>query len=101
MRLLVVLDFRFTQTPDGRVWTRTTYSRSFWDRYLEVFDQVRVMARAEQVKQVDDRYNLVTGPEVEFVAVPYYLGPWQYLKVRGRVRRKIRSSVHRQDAVLC
>src|SRR5664279_5278351 len=91
MQLVVVLDFRFTRTPDGRVWTRTTYPRPFWDRYLSVFDMVKVVARAEAVTHVDERYSLVTGSGVEFAPVPYYLGPWQYLKIRGAVRRTVRS----------
>jgi glycosyltransferase involved in cell wall biosynthesis len=101
MFLAVTLDFRFTQTPDGRVWTRTTYTRPFWERYLNVFDKVKVIARAEQVAEVGPEYKLVTGPGVEFDAVPYYLGPWQYLKIRGAVRRQVRSSLAPQDAVLC
>ena len=101
MELIVVLDFRFTQTPDGRVWTRTIHPLPFWSRYLKVFDKVKVVARAEQVKQVDAQYNLVTGPGVEFVTVPYYVGPWQYLKSRGRVRSAVRSALVPNDAVLC
>ncbi len=101
MILVVTLDFRFTQTPDGRVWTRTSYAYPFWGRYLKVFDKVRVTARAEQVRQVGPEFVQVMGPGVEFVPVPYYLGPWQYLKVRGRVREAVRSALRPQEAVLC
>ncbi len=101
MNLVVALDFRFVRTPDGRVWTRTTYPRAFWDRYLKVFDQVKIVARAEQKPRVDDNYREVTGEGVQFAAVPFYLGPWQYLKARRRVREAIRAAVGVDDAVLC
>jgi glycosyltransferase involved in cell wall biosynthesis len=101
MKLVVVLDFRFVRTPDGEVWTRTTYPRSFWNRYLKVFDQVRVVARAEPRKTVDSQYKAVTSPEIEFAEVPYYLGPWQYLQVRAKVRRSVVSATSEHDAVLC
>jgi glycosyltransferase involved in cell wall biosynthesis len=101
MKLLITLDFRFTRTPDGQIWTRTSYSRPFWDRYLKVFDGVKVVARAERKQAVDHRYRPVVGAGVEFIEVPYYLGPWQYAKVRGRVRAAVRSALSSDDAVLC
>jgi len=100
MVVVITSDFRFTQTPDGRVWTRTSYARSFWDRYLKVFDKVRVVARAEQVKEVAPEFLPVCGDGVEFCGVPFYLGPWQYVKVRGRVREMLRSVLGPQDAAL-
>src|ERR1035438_713438 len=101
MKLLVTLEMRFTRTPDGQVWSRTTYSGPFWDRYLKVFDGVKIVARAEHKESVDQRYRPVLGPGVEFVEVPYYLGPWQYVQVRGRVREVVRSAMSADDAVLC
>lgn len=101
MNISVALDFRFTQTPDGRVWTRTTYARPFWERYLAVFDHVKVIARAEPKAEVSREYRLVTGNGVSFAAVPYYLGPMQYLKMRHRVRSAVRTATGEQDAVLC
>jgi len=101
MTLVVTLDFRFAQTPDGQLWTRTSYPRSFWDRYLKVFDSIRIVARAERVREAGPEFKRVSGSGVDFVAVPYYLGPWQYLKVRSQVRDVVRSSLRPQDAVLC
>ena len=101
MNLVVALDFRFVRTPDGQVWTHTTYPYDFWDRYLKVFDQVKIVARAERKPQVDENYQKVTGKGVEFAPVPFYLGPWQYLKARRQVRDAVRSVVDAGDAVLC
>ena len=101
MDLLVTLDFRFVRTPDGQVWTRTAYSYAFWDRYLKVFDHVKIVARAEAKPSVDEQYKQVNGPGVTFLGVPFYLGPWQYLKAHRRVRQAVRSSVSGEEAVLC
>jgi glycosyltransferase involved in cell wall biosynthesis len=101
MKLLLALDFRFTRAADGQIWTRTTYGLPFWERYLKVFDGVKVVARAERKVAVDHRYRPVIGPGVEFVEVPYYVGPWQYVKVRSRVRSVVRSALASDDAVLC
>ena len=101
MKLLVTLDFRFTRTPDGQVWTRTSYSLPFWSRYLRVFDGVKIVARVERKESVDERYRPVLGPGVEFLDVPYYLGPWQYAQLRNRVRGAVRRALSPDDAVLC
>ena len=101
MNLVVALDFRFVLTPDGRVWTRTTYPRAFWERYLNVFDRVKIVARAEKRLRVDEGYKQVTGASVDFAPVPYYLGPWQYLKTRQKVRAAVWSAAGTEDAVLC
>ncbi len=101
MNLVVTLDFRFARTPDGQVWTRTTYPYAFWERYLRIFDEVKIVARAEPRISVDEQYQRVTGRTVHFHAVPYYLGPWQYLKVRKQVREAVRSAMGATDAILC
>lgn len=49
MTLVVVLEYRFLRTPDGQVWTATKFSYDFWQRYLEVFDSARVVARVQDV----------------------------------------------------
>jgi glycosyltransferase involved in cell wall biosynthesis len=101
VKLTVTLDHRFAGTPDGQVWSRSAYSRGFWDRYLAVFDRVRIVARSEAIHEVDSSYGPVTGPLVEFLPVPYYLGPWQYLRSRNRIRRILRAAIQDGDAVLC
>lgn len=49
MRVVVPLEHHFDRTPDGVVWTQTQFPYRFWQRYLEVFDQVRVVARVRDV----------------------------------------------------
>ena len=101
MNLITSLDFRFVRTPDGQVWTRTSYPYAFWDRYLRVFEQVKIIARAEAKADIDERYKPVTGPGVRFLGVPFFLGPWQYLKAHRKVRHAVRAGVGPEDAVLC
>lgn len=100
MNLVVVLEHRFLRTPDGRVWTPTTFAYNFWQRYLEVFDSVRVVARVKDVPGVPDRYRRADGENVSFASVPYYVGPWQFLIRLPKVKRAVRESVTLQDAVI-
>jgi len=100
MNLIVVLEQRFERTPDGMVWTRGGPKRSFWSRYLAVFEHVRVVARVRAVSSVLLDCDRCDGEGVSFATVPYYLGPWQYLRRVRQVRRAARDAVGSSDAVI-
>lgn len=100
MQVVVTLEHRFDQTPDGGVWTHTAFPYGFWIRYLEVFDQVRVVARIREVQAVSAEAKRANGENVSFVPVPYYLGPWQYLLRARQVTRAVRQAVRPDDAVI-
>lgn len=100
MRLVVSLEARFSLTPDGNAWTETTFSESFWRRYLDVFDTVRIVARAKVKALAGEKDRLVTGAGVEFFGVPYYIGPFEYLRKRCAVKEALREAVGDGDAVL-
>jgi glycosyltransferase involved in cell wall biosynthesis len=93
MNLTAVLEQRYDRTPDGQVWTPGPHGADFWARYLEVFGEVRVVARVRDVPTVGDRMRSAGGPGVSFVAVPHFIGPAQYLRVKGRVRRALAAAV--------
>jgi glycosyltransferase involved in cell wall biosynthesis len=100
MKVVVALEHRFDRTPDGRVWTQTTFPYSFWTRYLQVFDSVRVVARVRDVPNVPSDWKEANGEGVSFAAIPYYIGPWQYLLKAWQVWRSARNAVNANDAVI-
>jgi len=100
MNLVVVLEHRFLRTPDGQVWTPTTFAYNFWQRYLEVFDSVRVVARVRDVPKVPDGCRRADGENVTFAPVPYYVGPWQFAFRVWSVMRAVQEAVTPQDAVI-
>jgi len=100
MQVTVTLEFRFSQLPDGTLWTPTTFPYRFWERYLEVFDSVQIVARAQPVDAVPPSWREATGPQVIASAIPYYIGPLQYISRYRAVKRAISSSFTHGDAVL-
>lgn len=100
MDLVVTVSHRFKQTPDGSVWTQTMFAYPFWGRYLEVFDRVRVVARVESVHEQPADWIRADGIDVSFVPVPYYVGPWEYLKRSHTVRATIRNAPRPGDAII-
>ncbi len=101
MRLIITSENRFSLAPDGSVWAKICSGYPFWERYLQAFDFVRVVARAKSDPQIDSSYQAVTGPGVEFWPLPFYLGPEQFLVRRRKILKSLWSAVEPGDALLC
>ncbi len=100
MNVIVALEHRFARTPDGAIWTESQFPYSFWMRYLEVFDQVRVVARVKKVSSVPPMWKRVDSEKVSVVTVPHYIGPWQYLLKAHQVKQAARNAVGMNDTVI-
>ncbi|MEI2580250.1 glycosyltransferase family 4 protein [Scytonema sp. PRP1] len=100
MKVVITIEHRFDRTPDGKVWTYTTCPYSFWKRYLEVFDHVRVVARVRDVPSVPSDFRRADGEGVSFAAIPYYVGPWQYLQRSHQIKFVAQNAVGAEDAVI-
>jgi glycosyltransferase involved in cell wall biosynthesis len=100
MQLSIVLDHRFERMTDGSVWTRSVYPYSFWSAYLAVFDTVKVIARVRNSGSTVIPGHRADGNGVVFHEVPFYLGPWEYLRRAGSVATAVRRAIGARDAVL-
>ena len=86
MNAAVFLEHRFERTPDGAVWTDGPFAYRFFTRYLDIFDAVRAVARVRcRADGPQASWVRADGPGVSFAAIPYYVGPWQYLRTLPRV----------------
>ena len=59
MKILVTTDAHIFKTPDGSYWCGAIYSYQFWQRYLEVFQTVRIAARVKFVNRREDKWKRV------------------------------------------
>lgn len=75
MRVVVTSDRRYIADAGGRVWTASIFDRAFFQRYLSVFDEVRVVARAGRVDAPEDDWKRVDGDGVTVHAMPHFVGP--------------------------
>lgn len=100
MKVCIALEQRFSRTADGAMWTDGPCPSSFWPRYLEVFDEVRVVARVRDVEAAKSTWKRSDCERVEFAPVPNYVGPQQYLLKARAVRRAVRGAIGERDAVI-
>jgi glycosyltransferase involved in cell wall biosynthesis len=101
LSVAVVLEYRFSRTPDGRVWTQVAFGYDFlYTHYVKTFGAVRVVARVLDVDSVPVDWIRADGPGVSFVPVPYYIGPMQYLRRRQEITRVLRRAVAPDEALI-
>jgi glycosyltransferase involved in cell wall biosynthesis len=98
MEVTVALEARFMVTPEGSVWSQA--GMTIWERYLEVFDAVRIVARAARVEQAPDGWLRVDGKNILLHGLPDYRGPWQCFKQYPAIRAAVGSATPQRGAVI-
>jgi glycosyltransferase involved in cell wall biosynthesis len=98
--VVVTCEFRFFRSSNGDIWTNSVFMYPFWLRYLEVFNNVIVVARIQDVVVVDESWKLSSGNQVSFVALPYYIGLSGLVKNIFKIRHTIRSQSNNQRALI-
>src|ERR1035438_1120008 len=100
MELTVALDARYSVAPDGSVWSQAGMAMRYWERYLEVFDTVRIVARAARENQAPEGWLAVNSKNILFQGVPDYCGPWQCVKRYAALRAAVHSAAPANGAVI-
>jgi len=100
MEVTVALDARYTVAPDGSVWSQCGMAREFWERYLEVFDAVRIVARATKVEQPPEGSLPVVGKNIVLYSVPDFRGPWQCLNRYPSIKASVSAAARARGAVI-
>ena len=91
---------RFTIDEAGRLWTgKAALAYDFWRRYLDVFEEVRVCARARRGDQMAGAVE-ATGPGVVAAPLPYFIGPIQFALCSVAVGRRLTREVDSAEAVI-
>lgn len=100
MRVLVALENRFLKTQNGNIYSTTVCDYGFWRRYLQVFDGVLVLARVEEIQETELDKSPANGPNVSFFSLPYFIGPWGYLKQYRRLKSLVKQSLAAADVFI-
>lgn len=101
MDLYFFTDSRFAKSRESIYNLNGSLCDTLWERYLEYFDRIIVVARIKQNAPINDIAPQTKNPRVSFVELPYYVGPIQYLKQRMTVQKIVRGSIKKGNAYIC
>lgn len=99
MRVMVALEDRFVKTQNGNVYSDLV-DYAFLSRYLQVFNEVIVFARLSEIDQEQLDKPQANGPNVSFISLPAFIGPWQYLKHHRKLNALAKQALAHADAYI-
>ena len=97
---MVALENVFLRTPEGRIYSTTVCNYEFWHRYLQVFEEVVVLARIKETAESVADISRADGPRVRFLSLPDFQGPWQFLRCYRKSVKTLRHAVEEADAFI-
>lgn len=87
MEVLVVADGHYYRDSKGEVYVQSVFDYNFYKRYLMSFDKVYAAVRIENVDKVPEGKKKASGEGVEFLELPAYTGPFEYIKKYFTIRK--------------
>lgn len=90
-------------TETKNYYSEIEFGYSVWERYLYSFDNITVASRVVERKlTIEERskYNLSSGPNVEFLHLPNINSLKQKLKYNFKVNKKLELLLEKNDALI-
>lgn len=100
MQLLFAHDHRFLRGPAGQLYTTGCLPASAWDRYLEHFEELQVIAREDGATEEGVRLGRADRPGVSFEFFPSLSSFRQLVLPSPKLAKQMSSAVRRADAVV-
>lgn len=102
MKLAFAQDHIFQQDENGNLFTGGSFNNHIWERYLNHFDEITVLARLENIK---DQYNNKTFNSFDLkatklVPIPSLSGPVKQFTNKKEDKRIIRMALKNSDALI-
>lgn len=101
MRLLVTTNGRIYRSPNGLYYTPLVYGYGFFQRYLNVFEKIRLVAHTEPCSEEKAKNMLlVSGPGLEVFEMPFPHGKIAYIKSAWKIQNMVKDCIKGCDAAL-
>lgn len=101
MKLLVIQEQHFVRMPNNEVWVDEQSDSKFWERYLNVFDDVVVCARFHHAESYcTDNLMRSDHEHVSFVELPNTRGVGALMKNYVTIRKIIKNAIKECDRVI-
>lgn len=102
MDATLIIEHRFLKDTQGNVYASSnSVNTLLWERYLEVFDHLTVVARIQNVADTIGEEYLVSHDKVSFISIPYYVGPKQFVKQYFKINKVLDAQVKKGEAYIC
>lgn len=101
MNLVFVTEARYTKNRNKQIYYENpAFSYQLWKNYLEVFDNIIVVARVifDEEHNEENAY-VASGEGVQFIELPYFVGAKDYLIHYYKMRKEIHKILNIKNTV--
>ena len=70
MNLIFVTEARFFKNTKGDIYGDAAFEKTIWQRYMNIFDQIFIVARVEQNFDNFDNKYISSGEKISFIEKP-------------------------------
>jgi glycosyltransferase involved in cell wall biosynthesis len=100
MKVLVTASERFAIISDGSLWTsKGSLGYPLWAGYLEVYDEVYLMARAQWHSTPPPGWVKASGPGIKALPVPSFVGSVGFVKNYTSIKAEINKGIAKAEAL--
>ena len=85
---------------DGKYYARTQEKYDFYQRYLRVFEQLRLVTRCVNEDTLGKSRVLLDDSRIEYIPMPFFSGPLQYAKKYASIGKAIKHIADGCDAAI-
>lgn len=104
MKLIFATEARFVKDAEGNFYGFAAFDQELWDRYLNVFSEIRIVARVLTVDKYSGDFECITlNDHVKFVELPYVIGLKEYFLKRKQIKKVIKKLVsdNKEERFIC
>lgn len=84
----------------GKFYARNQDKYDFYQRYLRIFDELRLTTRCVYEDALGQSRVLLDDPRIEYVPLPFFSGPMQYAKVYFKIGKALGHITDGCDAAI-
>lgn len=94
MKLYVTTEQHFYKSEkDGNIYVKGVEDASFFERYLEEFEELVVIGRVKEVSSVKDSFRIVNKEKISFFLLPEFVGVSGLLKNMHSILYRLRKLI--------
>jgi len=82
------------------LWAPPSLEYKLWCNYLDVFDCVKLMARARSVESPPAGWQQASGEGIQLVPLPYFVGPANFARAFLSLRQSISTALATAEAIV-
>lgn len=92
MKVILIQEAVYFEYLNEQYSPRIDYE-TYWNRFLNVFEEVIVIARVKKIERLESNLLKSSGPRVKFIGLPYYRGALGFLRLYTEINKKIQLNI--------